>query len=53
MVSAPVRRPDGTEQLVSITVTADVPCKATDSTYRTDTPAVLAFIDSITSAPLG
>lgn len=34
--------PDGT--VVSLTVTGDVFCKATDKTYRVDTPAAQAFL---------
>jgi secreted trypsin-like serine protease len=35
--------------VVSVTVTGDVPCKATDKTYRVDTSAVHAFVGQYVS----
>lgn len=32
--------------VVSVTVTGDVPCKATDKTYRVDTPWARDFLDA-------
>jgi secreted trypsin-like serine protease len=41
----------GSSQLVSITITGDVPCRATDKTYRLDTPAARAFLDDFVALP--
>lgn len=40
-----------TDIVTSITVTGDAPCKATDKTYRTDTPAARAFLSQFVSLP--
>jgi V8-like Glu-specific endopeptidase len=40
-----------TDIVVSITVTGDAPCKATDRTYRTDTEAARDFLDDFVSLP--
>ena len=37
--------------IVSITVTGDAVCKATDKTYRLDTPAARAFLDDFVALP--
>jgi secreted trypsin-like serine protease len=37
--------------VVSLTVTGDVWCKATDKTYRLDTPAARAFLDDFVRLP--
>lgn len=43
---------DSTSNLiVSITVTGDAVCKATDKTYRLDTPAARAFLDDFVTLP--
>lgn len=39
------------EVVVSITVTGDVWCKATDKTYRVDTPVARAFLDDFVTLP--
>ena len=38
-------------QLVSITVTGDAMCRATDTTYRLDTPSARAFLDDFVPLP--
>jgi hypothetical protein len=38
-------------QLVSITVTGDTPCRATDVTYRVDTASARAFLDDFVTLP--
>ena len=40
-----------TNLLVSITVTGDAPCRATDVTYRLDTPSARAFLDDFVALP--
>jgi Trypsin len=40
-----------TNLLVSITVTGDTPCRATDVTYRTDTASARAFLDDFVDLP--
>jgi secreted trypsin-like serine protease len=40
-----------TDIVASITVTGDAPCKATDKTYRTDTPAARAFLSNYVTLP--
>jgi hypothetical protein len=40
-----------TDIVASITVTGDAPCKATDKTYRTDTPAARAFLADFVALP--
>lgn len=40
-----------TDIVTSITVTGDAPCKATDKTYRTDTPAARAFLEKYVALP--
>lgn len=40
-----------TDIVTSITVTGDTPCKATDKTYRTDTPAARSFLGAFVSLP--
>jgi hypothetical protein len=40
-----------TNIVVSLTVTGDAPCKASDKTYRTDTPAARAFLSRFVSLP--
>jgi secreted trypsin-like serine protease len=40
-----------TDIVASITVTGDAPCKATDKTYRTDTPAARAFLSTFVQLP--
>jgi secreted trypsin-like serine protease len=44
---------DGEETniVASITVTGDAPCKATDKTYRTDTPAAREFLSEFVTLP--
>lgn len=44
---------DGVETniVASVTVTGDAPCKATDKTYRTDTPAARDFLDDFVDLP--
>jgi secreted trypsin-like serine protease len=37
--------------IVSITVTGDVWCRATDTTYRIDTPSARAFLDDFVTLP--
>jgi secreted trypsin-like serine protease len=37
--------------IVSITVTGDAVCKATDVTYRLDTPSARGFLASFVSLP--
>src|SRR5215211_7060840 len=37
--------------VVSITITGDVWCRATDKTYRIDTPAARAFLDDFVTLP--
>jgi secreted trypsin-like serine protease len=37
--------------VVSITITGDVPCRATDVTYRTDTASARAFLDDFVAVP--
>lgn len=37
--------------VVSVTVTGDVPCKATDKTYRVDTPWARDFLDAFVTLP--
>lgn len=40
-----------TDIVASITVTGDAPCKASDVTYRTDTPAARAFLADFVNLP--
>ena len=40
-----------TDLLVSITITGDTPCRATDKTYRTDTDSARAFLDEFVTLP--
>lgn len=40
-----------TDIVASITVTGDTPCKATDKTYRTDTPSARAFLSTFVTLP--
>jgi hypothetical protein len=40
-----------TNTVVSITVTGDVPCRATDVTYRTDTASARAFLRTFVTLP--
>ncbi len=40
-----------TNIVVSVTVTGDSPCVATDVTYRTDTPAARAFLGNFVTLP--
>lgn len=40
-----------TEIVVSVTVTGDVQCKATDKTYRVDTEAARSFLDDFLTLP--
>jgi hypothetical protein len=40
-----------TDIVASITVTGDAPCKATDKTYRTDTPAAREFLAEFVTLP--
>lgn len=40
-----------TDLIVSITVTGDAVCKATDVTYRLDTPVARDFLDEFVSVP--
>lgn len=37
--------------VVSITITGDAPCRATDVTYRTDTASARAFLDDFVALP--
>lgn len=37
--------------IVSITVTGDAMCRATDKTYRIDTASARAFLDDFVSVP--
>jgi secreted trypsin-like serine protease len=37
--------------VVSITVTGDTMCKATDTTYRVDTASARAFLDDFVTLP--
>jgi secreted trypsin-like serine protease len=37
--------------IVSITITGDAWCRATDKTYRLDTPAARAFLDDFVRLP--
>jgi hypothetical protein len=37
--------------IVSITITGDACCRATDKTYRLDTPAARAFLDDFIILP--
>ncbi len=41
----------GTDVVVSVTVTGDTPCRATDTTYRVDTPWARAFLDDFVTLP--
>ncbi len=41
----------GTNVVVSITVTGDAPCKATDKTYRIDTASARAFLSQFLTLP--
>jgi secreted trypsin-like serine protease len=43
--------PSETTTIVSITVTGDRFCRATDKTYRLDTPSVLSFLSEFVSLP--
>ena len=43
--------PSATDVVVSITVTGDAVCKATDKTYRVDTPSARAFLDDFVALP--
>lgn len=40
-----------TNMVVSVTVTGDAPCVATDKTYRVDTPATRAFLSDFVEVP--
>lgn len=40
-----------TDIVVAVTVTGDIPCKATDRTYRTDTAAARAFLSNYVDLP--
>lgn len=40
-----------TDIVVAVTVTGDIPCKATDKTYRTDTVAAREFLDDFVDLP--
>lgn len=40
-----------TNVVVSVTVTGDAPCVATDKTYRVDTPAARAFLSNFVDVP--
>jgi hypothetical protein len=40
-----------TNMVVSVTVTGDAPCVATDKTYRVDTPAARAFLSNFVNVP--
>lgn len=40
-----------TNMVVSVTVTGDAPCVATDKTYRVDTPAARAFLSDFVEVP--
>lgn len=40
-----------TDIVTSITVTGDAPCKATDKTYRTDTPSARTFLADFVDLP--
>jgi hypothetical protein len=40
-----------TNMVVSVTVTGDAPCVATDKTYRVDTPAARAFLSNFVDVP--
>jgi hypothetical protein len=40
-----------TTVVASITVTGDSPCRATDKTYRLDTPSARAFLDDFVTLP--
>ena len=40
-----------TDLVVSITVTGDTACRATDVTYRTDTASARAFLDDFVTLP--
>jgi hypothetical protein len=37
--------------VVSITITGDTFCRATDATYRTDTASARAFLDDFVTLP--
>ncbi len=37
--------------IVSITVTGDAVCKATDKTYRLDTPSARSFLEDYVTLP--
>jgi hypothetical protein len=37
--------------VVSITVTGDAPCRASDKTYRLDTPSARAFLEEYVELP--
>lgn len=41
----------GSNRIVSITVTGDAPCRATDVTYRLDTASARAFLDDFVVLP--
>jgi hypothetical protein len=40
---------DGERVLAGTTITGDVPCYATNVTYRMDSPSAQAFLDSVES----
>jgi secreted trypsin-like serine protease len=40
-----------TDIVVSLTVTGDAQCKASDKTYRTDTESARAFLDDYVALP--
>jgi trypsin len=40
-----------TNEVVSITITGDTPCRSTDVTYRTDTASARAFLDDFVTLP--
>jgi hypothetical protein len=42
---------DETNIVVSVTVTGDVWCKATDATYRLDTDSARSFLDDYVTLP--
>jgi secreted trypsin-like serine protease len=42
---------NGTDLLVSLTVTGDIPCRATDVTYRLDTPSARTYLEQFVELP--
>jgi secreted trypsin-like serine protease len=43
--------PPGSDMVVSLTVTGDAPCRATDVTYRVDTDSARAFLGQFVALP--